>query len=211
MIEEEDRAEALEIAHFLWQDREAEEQEEDRREDAPGLRREEMKDKVLDALSRTSNTSAPGPDGISYKIIKWANKSVLGKYLIDDVVDNLMEGTIPKEWQDSKVVFIPKPNRDLALLKAWRPITLIYCIGKLWEKVVADEIQQAGLLHRHKFGSVKGSSAIDAVFREVTRVQPCLAAGGKAGWGLWDVKRGFQNVKKDIVLRKMQETEGGRR
>ena len=138
----------------------------------------------MDALSRTSNTSAPGPDGISYKIIKWANKSVLGEYLIDDVVDNLMEGKIPKEWQNSKVVFIPKPNRDLALLKAWRPMTLFNCIGKLGEKVVADELQQAGLLHRHQFGSVNGRSAINAVFREVTRVQRCLVAGGKAGWGL---------------------------
>ena len=118
VIEAEDRAEALEKAYFLWQDREAEEGEEDRREDAPGLGREELQDKVLEALSRNSNTSAPGPDGISYKIIKWANKSVLGEYLIDDVVDNLMEGKIPKEWQDPKVVFIPKPNRDMELLKA---------------------------------------------------------------------------------------------
>ena len=98
VIEEEDRAEELEKAHFLWQDREAEGEEVDRREDAPGVGREELKDKVLDALSRTSNTSAPVPDGISYKIIKWANKLVLGEYLIDDVVDNLMEGKIPKEW-----------------------------------------------------------------------------------------------------------------
>ena len=211
VIEEEDRAEALEKAHFLWQDREIEEEEEDSREDAPGLGREELKDKVLDALSRTSNTSAPGPDGISYKIIKWANRSVLGEYLIDDVVDNLMEGKIPKEWENSKVVFIPKPNRDLALLKAWRPITLINCLGKLGEKVVADKLQQAGLLHRHQFGSVKGKSAIDAVFREVTRVQQYLSAGGKAGWGLWDIKGGFQNIKKDMVLRKLQETKDGKR
>ena len=211
VIEEKDRAEALEKVHFLWQERETEEEEEDRREDAPGLGREELKNKVLDALSRTSNTSAPRPDGISYKIIKCANKSVLCEYLIDDVVDNLMEGKIPKEWQDSKVVFIPKPNRDLALLKAWHPITLINCIGKLGEKVVADELQQAGLLHRYQCGSVKGRSAIDAVFREVTRVQRCLSAGGKAGWGLWEVKGGFQNIKKDMVLRKLQETQEGKR
>ena len=122
-----------------------------------------------------------------------------------------MEGKTHKEWQNSKVVFIPKPNRDLALLKAWCPITLINCIGKLGEKVVADELQQAGLLHRHQFGSVKGRSAIDAVFREVTRVQRCLSAGRKAGWGLWDVKGGFQNIKKDMVLRKLQETKEGKR
>ena len=91
----------------------------------------------------------------------------------------------------------------MALLKAWLPFTLITCIGKLGEKVVADELQQEGLLHRHHFGSVKGRSNLDAVFREVTRVQRCLSAGVKAGWGLWDVKGGFQNVKKDMVLQKL--------
>ena len=77
-----------------------------------------MKDKVLDALSRTSNTSALVPDGINYQILKWANKTVLGEYLISEVVDNLLEGRIAKEWQQSKVVFISKPKRDLTLLKA---------------------------------------------------------------------------------------------
>ena len=95
----------------MCQEREAEEEEEDRREDAPGLGREELKDKILDALSRNSDTSALGPDSISYKIIRCANKSVLGEYLINDVVDNLIEGKIPKEWQNSKVVLIPKPDR----------------------------------------------------------------------------------------------------
>ena len=108
-------------------------------------------------------------------------------------------------------MFIPKPNRDLALLKAWRPITLINCIGKLGKQVVADKLQQAGLLHRHQFGSVKGRSTVDEVFREVTRVQRCLSAGGKAGWGRWDVKEGFQNVKKDMVLRKLEVTKEGKR
>ena len=62
------------------------------------MKEEEMKDKVLDALSRTSNTSAPRPDGINYQILKWANKTVLREYLIEQVVDNLLEGRIPKEW-----------------------------------------------------------------------------------------------------------------
>ena len=209
-IEEKEKAKALEKAHFLWdENREAEEEEEVG--GVTGVEEEELRDKILDALSRTSNTSAPGPDGINYQLIKWANKTILGEYLISEVVDNLLEGRIPREWQNSKVVFIPKPKRDLTLLKAWRPITLINCIGKLGEKVVADELQEAGLLHKHQFGSVKGRSAIDAVFREVTRVQRCLSAGGKAGWGLWDVKGGFQNVKKEMVMTKLDETEGGRR
>ena len=119
---------------------------------------------------------------------KKKKKKALGEYLIDDVVDNLMEGKIRKEWQNSKVVFIPKPTKDLALLKVCRPITFINCIGKLGETVGAYELQQAGLLHRYQFGSLNGRSTIDVVFCEVIRVQRCFSAIVKAGWGLGDVK-----------------------
>ena len=94
-------------------------------------------------------------------------------------------------------------------LKAWRPISLINCNRKLGEKVVADEIQTAELLHKLQFGSVKERSAIDAVFREIARVQQCLARKGKAGWGLWDVKGGFQNVRMPVVLERMKKSEIG--
>ena len=92
---------------------------------------------------------------------------------MDQATQQLAAGTAPRVWQESKVMFIPKPGKDHTQLKAWRPITLINCIGKLGEKVVAEELQQANLVHRHQFGSVKSRSAIDAVFREVTRVQRC--------------------------------------
>ena len=76
---------------------------------------------------------------------------------------------------------------------------------------MVDELSQAGLLHRHQFGSVKGRTAIDALLHDVIRVQRHLSGGGKAGWGFWDVKVGYQNVKKDMVARRLQETEEGKR
>jgi len=66
---------------------------------------------------------------------------------------------------------IPNPGKDYSKMKAWRPINLINWINKLYEKVVADRLQESGLLHRHQFGSVKGRSAMEAVLRVVTRAQ----------------------------------------
>ena len=88
---------------------------------------------------------------------------------------------------------------------------MINCIGKIGEKVVADQLQEAGLLHRHQYGSVKGRSALEVVFRAVTRAQRCLAKGGSVAWGFWDVKGGFQNVIGSQVEEYMSKTEIGRR
>ena len=124
---------------------------------------------------------------------------------------NLWKGRIPREWQNSKVVIIPKPRKDHEKMKGWRPINLINCIGKLKEKVVAEVLQGCGLLHKHQFGSVKGRSAMEAALRTVTRAQRCLAKGGAVGWGFWDVKGGFQNVREEDVKRELEKLEEGKK
>ena len=169
-IEEKDQGKAMENAYFLWDPNKT---NTTGTPTGPGDPIDELLDKTYKALAGTSNTSAPGPDGISYKILKAATnlKTTLGSALMLQVATSLSTGSVPMEWQQSKVVFIPKPGKDHTQLKSWRSITLINCIGKLGEKVVADKLQEAGLLHGLQFGSVKNRSAIDTVFREVTRVQ----------------------------------------
>jgi len=74
---------------------------------------------VRKALAGTSNKSAPGPDGIGYKLIQQVLNLKLGSELIREVVENLIEGKIPKEYQHCKVVMIPKPGKDHGKTKGW--------------------------------------------------------------------------------------------
>ena len=100
------------------------------------------------------------------------------------------------------MVLIPKPGRDLTQTKNWRPLNLINCIGKLGEKVVADRIQEEGrsILHHEQYGSVRGRSAVDVLYKSVVKARQCLENGGLVGWAFWDVKGGFQNVRSVEVL-----------
>ena len=101
-----------------------------------------------------------------------------------------------------RVVFIPKPGRDLRQPGNWRPLNLINCVGKFEEKVVADRLQDCGdeLFHHLQFGSVRGRSATDMLYKAVTTAREVLDGGGSVGWGFWDVKGGFQNVLGEEVL-----------
>ena len=100
------------------------------------------------------------------------------------------------------MVLIPKPGRDLTQTKNWRPLNRINCIGKLGEKVVADRIQEEGssILHYQQYGSVRGRSAVDILYKSVVSARQCLDHGGSVGWAFWDVKGGFQNVRSADVL-----------
>ena len=84
---------------------------------------------------------------------------------------NLFKGIILREWQNSKVVMMPKLGKDHKRIKEWRLINLINCISKLREKVGIDMLQGYRLLHQHQFGSVKRQVAIEAALRTVTRAQ----------------------------------------
>jgi len=138
--------------HFGWRNDgrivDKMEEERERYPELTGISQEKMEELVRKALAWTSNRSAPGPDGIGYKLLKRILDLKLGSELIREVAENLIKGRIRKEWQHSKVVIIPKPGKDHSKTKCGRPINLINCIGKLCEKMVADRLQESGLLHR---------------------------------------------------------------
>ena len=141
---------------------------------------QDMEERVSRALMGTKNSSASGPDGISYRLINAVRDTTLGEELINEVAVQLLEGTIKERWKEMRVAQIPKPSRDLTVTRNWRPINLINCIGKLGEKVVVDHLQDVDLLHHHQFGAVKGRSALEVVFRAVVKESRCMDGGGDA-------------------------------
>ena len=76
---------------------------------------DDMEDSVRKALVGTKNSSALGPDGVSYRLMKAVRDTPLGEELISEVALHLLEGTRPAKWKEMRVVLIPKPGRDLTL------------------------------------------------------------------------------------------------
>ena len=136
----------------------------------------------------------------------------LGRELIGEVVDCLHARVIPKLWRQMRVVFIRKPRQDLTVAKNWRPLNLINCVGKLGEKVVADRIQDFSgeLFHHLQYGSVRGRSAVDVLYKSVRGAHKCVDGGGSMRWGFWEVKGEFQNVVGDEVLGRLASVTGMR-
>ena len=92
---------------------------------------DEVMEWVCDALFRTKNNSAAGPDGVGYRLIKAIRDTRLGNELLGEVVSALRGGYIPDRWKDMRVVLTPKPGRDLTQTMICRPLNLINCIGNL--------------------------------------------------------------------------------
>ncbi|KAF8687864.1 hypothetical protein AX14_003632 [Amanita brunnescens Koide BX004] len=123
---------------------------------------------LWDALRPTSNSSAPGPDHVTWRHVKLALSLPDTDAALLAIFNRVcLTGLWPSCFKDSISVIIPKPNKpDYSIPKAYRPIALLNTMGKLLTKILANRLQhdaaQYGLLHREQFGSIQGHSTIDA-------------------------------------------------
>ncbi|GBO20697.1 hypothetical protein AVEN_140344-1 [Araneus ventricosus] len=86
------------------------------------------------ALSEVKDTS-PGPDGITYSMIR---------HLDADSLTNLLslfnriwkEQVYPSQWREAIVIPILKPEKDPSNLLNYRPIALTSCLSKTLERMI---------------------------------------------------------------------------
>ena len=83
----------------------------------------------------------------------------------------LRVGYFPKEWKHAKTIMIPKPDKDLSLAKNYRPISLLSCLGKLFERLLAGRLslhlEERGLFNKNHSGFRKGKMTSDQLLRLV--------------------------------------------
>jgi hypothetical protein len=92
-----------------------------------------------------------------------------------------------------------KPDKpDYTQIKAYRVISLLNCLGKVVEKVVADMIaaycKAAEVLHTGQIGCQRHQSTLDAVSCLVQGVHNAWAQRQIAGALFMDVKSAFDHV-----------------
>ena len=66
---------------------------------------------------------------------------------------------------------IPKPNKDASIAKNYRPISLLSCIGKLFERLLAGRmskyLEKNGLFFKNQSGYRRGKMTSDHLLRLV--------------------------------------------
>jgi hypothetical protein len=98
-------------------------------------------------------------------LLKWA-WAADAEWMVSLLSACLKAGHHPKPWKEAVVCIIPKPNRaDYMLAKNFWPISLLKCLGKLLEKVVAkliySDMASHPLVPTTQFGGRNASSTLD--------------------------------------------------
>jgi len=89
------------------------------------------------AIYSSKIKSSPGLDRFDYKIIRAIPTELLA-ILLEIFNELFAQGLFPDSWKSSLIIFVPKPGG-----KGVRPIALLSCFLKLFEKMVYRRLQWA--------------------------------------------------------------------
>ncbi|XP_022200562.2 uncharacterized protein LOC111057445 [Nilaparvata lugens] len=129
------------------------------------------------AVSKMKCGTAPGLDEISPDLV-WRAWGRVKDVCLDLFNRCLNQGVYPAAWRIGEVVLIPKAgDRDLSLVKSFRPVTLLSVWGKLLERLIETSLRSAigaaGGMSRKQYGFVGGKSTVDAVRHVIEWVGGC--------------------------------------
>ena len=96
-------------------------------------------DEIKDTLSICKDRSASGMDEISYRVLKKLPNAFL-LLLATIFTACFRTGYFPDKWKAAKTILIPKPGKDHKQAKNHRPISLLSCLSKLLERIIAKRL-----------------------------------------------------------------------
>ena len=120
----------------------------------------------LAAASNLSSSSATGPDKVAYPMLKHLPRSGMDFLLY---IFNLswFSHSFPSIWNTSSIIPIHKMGKPLGSPASFRPISLISCVSKLFERIILSRLlfflESISILFPRQAGFRPGRSTLDRI------------------------------------------------
>jgi hypothetical protein len=153
----------------------------------------EVKCKILLLKTR----SAPGQDDITPTLLRHLSRKAL-THLTTLFNHLLLKGHFPETWKRGKVIPIPKPNKPSTDPTSYRPISFLSTLGKLFERIVADQLtsfaNQHNLLPHVQFGFRRKHSTVSQLARITDHITHGYNTHKHTGMVLIDLEKAYDTV-----------------
>ena len=168
-------------------------------------------EEVADHLRNCKTNSASGHDGVGYGLLKKVPPSYT-RFITKFFGACLRIGYFPKAWKHAKIIMIPKPNKEQSEAKNYRPISLLSCLGKLFERLLAgrlsNHLEQNGLFNKNQSGYRQGKMTSDHLLRMVEEGHDGFRSKEVTASLFLDAEAAFDKCWHDGLRYKLKETLG---
>jgi hypothetical protein len=197
-----------------------------KRHNHPTARYNTVSTNEVDKVIRNLNyASAPGHDRITYELIAKFHSACPSA--LPHLFDALFRfQAFPDSWKIAQCIVIPKPGKpSYTTPKAYRPISLLPCISKIYERIAANRIAQSAgqclAISPNQIGARSHYSAIDALLKILSPISADLSFSRKQTTGrqpyrplgrpycpallAHDIEGAFNNTNPALLLQVMQQ------
>jgi hypothetical protein len=159
-------------------------------------------------IRSTNSHKAPGFDLITGKILKELPRRAV--ILLTIIYNSILRlGHFPLQWKYAQVIMIVKPGKPPHLATAYRPISLLPLLSKIFERLLITRIIEvqppAEMLPLHQFGFREGHSTIQQCHRLVNHIKESLETKKVCASVFLDIEQAFDKVWHQGLLYKLKK------
>ena len=158
---------------------------------------------LKNSISDLNLKSSIGPDYIHNKFLYYFPE-ILQPLLLASMNQSWKDGILPTDFKESILVPIHKLHKDKHNVKSYRPISLLSCFSKLYEKMVYNRLynhfEQNNLLPRSQCGFRRSHSCIDILIYLETFIQLALRKQKALIIVFFDIEKAFDSANHLNIL-----------
>ena len=126
------------------------------------------------------------------------------QYLLGIINRSWRLGVIPEEWKTAVIIPIPKPEKNLELPGSYRPISLLSCLSKLVENMVAKRLahvlESGNLFSDNQFGFRFRRSTVDPIIGLEHEIHTSVNNKKVTLVVFFDIKSAYETVDHTLLL-----------
>ncbi len=157
------------------------------------------------AITTSEQTSSPGPDTISYSMLKNLSDTSLTHIL--NLYNNIFNlGEIPETWKHAIITPIPKPGKDNSIPANYRPISQTNTLCKILERIITNRItyylETNNKFNKCQTGFRKGLATTDQLIKIQNEITKSLRNKGFTIAVFLDFEKAYDMVWRPGLLNK---------
>lgn len=128
------------------------------------------------AIQNLKSSKAPGRYGLPAEFYK-RFKDLLVEPLTDLGTSLYSDGTMPNSWAKTRIIVIPKKDRDPAKVESYRPISLINHDAKIFTSIMAKRLNSfiGAYVHVDQLGFIPSRQISDNIRKTLDVIHHCVS------------------------------------